>query len=177
MDGVNDFYVDTSYDLTSLDATVTPLVTLPQSKSWYATTGPAQLQDDAREPHGWRDTTRRITTATSWRSPRCRDTTSVAWPMSAARVSGSKAWVSGVTAHELGHNYGLWHANFWDTTTNGSMIGPGTNLEYGNIYDTMGAAAAGAYQFNAAHKTKLDWLNADAVQVILHQWSLSSLPV
>src|ERR1035441_4977454 len=38
--------------------------------------------------------------------------------------------------------------------------------EYGNIYDTMGLAGAGSYQFNAAHKSKLDWLKADAVQII-----------
>ncbi len=72
----------------------------------------------------------------------------------------------GVTAHELGHNYGLWHANFWDTLTNYSVVGSGVNLEYGNPYDTMGPAAAGNALFNAVHKNILDWLKADAVQNI-----------
>jgi hypothetical protein len=166
MDGVNDFYVETSYDLTSLETTVTPLLTLPQSKAWYATTGPGQLQVDARE-------TARLAgyDTTNYDRDIVAFTPVPGYTFGGlAYVGGKGVWLqsmgSGVTAHELGHNYGLWHANFWDTTTNGSMIGPGTNLEYGNIYDTMGAAAAGAYQFNAAHKTKLDWLNADAVQVI-----------
>ena len=166
MEGVNAFYVTTSYDLTSLDPTVAPVVTLPQLKAWYATKGPGQLLDDAREA------TRLAGYDTANYDRDIVAFTSV--PGYAfgglAYVGGKGVWLqsmgSGVTAHELGHNYGLWHANFWDASTNGSMIGPGTNLEYGNLYDTMGAAAAGSYQFNAAHKSKLDWLNADAVQVI-----------
>src|SRR4030095_1119098 len=63
-----------------------------------------------------------------------------------------------VTCHELGHNEGLLHANWWDTTKNDSMIGIGTHIEYGNVYDTMGPAGAGAYQFNAMHKWRIDWL-------------------
>ena len=87
-----------------------------------------------------------------------------------AYVGGKGVWLqsmgAGVAAHELGHNYGLMHANLWNTTSNFSSFGPGTNLEYGNIYDTMGSAGAGIYQFNAAHKNILDWLKADAVQVV-----------
>jgi hypothetical protein len=71
----------------------------------------------------------------------------------------------GVTAHELGHNYGLLHANFWDTSIDNSSlgIGLGANVEYGNIYDTMGAASAGNNQFNAMFKNFLDWLPNTAV--------------
>ena len=52
-------------------------------------------------------------------------------------------WINGyfdlrVTAHELGHNYGLHHANFWNTT-DGTIIGPGTSQEYGNPFDVMGS--------------------------------------
>ncbi|HYV30518.1 MAG TPA: hypothetical protein VEO53_05340, partial [Candidatus Binatia bacterium] len=63
----------------------------------------------------------------------------------------------GVAGHELGHNYGLNHANFWDTGGL-SVIGAGTSVEYGDIYDTMGAANAGAYHFNARNKSYLNWL-------------------
>ncbi len=166
MNGVDAYYVQNSYDLTSLDPTVAPLVTLPQLKAWYATIGPGQLLADAREA-----------TRLAGYDTKNYDRDIVAFTSvpgygfgGLAYVGGKGVWLqsmgTGVTAHELGHNYGLWHANFWDTITNASMVGPGTNLEYGNIYDTMGAGGAGIYQFNAAHKGKLDWLKADAVQVI-----------
>jgi hypothetical protein len=76
-----------------------------------------------------------------------------------ASVGGKGVWLqstgAGVTAHELGHNWGLWHANWWDTTANDGVVGAGTHVEYGNVYDTMGAASAGANQFNAMHSGAL----------------------
>lgn len=176
MNGVNDYYVDNAYDLTSLDTTVAPLVTLPQPKAAYATFGPGQLLTDAREA-----------TRLAGYDTANYDRDIVAFtPVPGfsfgglAYVGGKGVWLQsmgvGVAAHELGHNYGLWHANYWDTTTNSSGTGPGINLEYGNIYDTMGAAGAGAYHFNAAHKSKLDWLKADAVQVITTNGALRIYP-
>jgi hypothetical protein len=173
MDNVNAFYVEDSYNQTSLDPTVAPLVTLPQIKAWYATAGTGQLQADAREA------TRLAGYDTANYDLDIVCFNSVPGPKYSfwsglASVGGKGLWLQGnlggsspgVAAHELGHNYGLWHANYWDTTANASMIGPGTNLEYGNIYDTMGLAGAGMYQFNAASKNKLDWLKAGAVQLI-----------
>lgn len=74
------------------------------------------------------------------------------------------AWIrgttsTGVTAHELGHNLGLYHANFWDTGGR-SVTGAGQSIEYGDSFDTMGAANAGAYHFNARYKRQLGWLGA-----------------
>ena len=48
MNEVNRFYVAGSYDTTWLTATVTPLLTVPQTKDWYATAGPFSLLSDAR---------------------------------------------------------------------------------------------------------------------------------
>jgi hypothetical protein len=165
MNNVNVFYTTGSYDLTALDTTVAPLVTLPQTKAYYSA-DPGLLLADARaatKQAGF-DTANYNLDIVAFTSVPDYSFGGLAY------VGGKGVWLqsmgTGVTAHELGHNYGLWHANFWDTTTNSSMIGPGTNLEYGNIFDTMGAADAGIYQFNAAHKNKLDWLKADAVQVV-----------
>ena len=167
MNGVNNYYTENSYDLTSLTATVTPLLTLPQIKAWYASdaAGPGQLLTDARvaaKAAGF-DTAkyeRDIVAHTS--------VPGFTWG-GLGYVGGKGVWLQsmgvGVTAHELGHNYGLWHANFWNTFTNASMIGPGTNLEYGNFYDTMGSG--GVAHFNAVHKNLLDWLKPDAVQSII----------
>ena len=165
MDGVNAFYNTISYDLAALDTTVTPVVTLPQTKAYYSA-DPSLLLADARAAAklaGY-DTDNYDRDIVAF-------TTVPGYTFGGlAYVGGKGVWLqsmgAGVTAHELGHNYGLWHANFWDATANYSMVGPGTNLEYGNFYDTMGAANAGIYQFNAVHKNKLDWLKADAVQVV-----------
>jgi hypothetical protein len=49
MNVVNTFYTEGSYGLTSLSPTVTPLMTLPNTKWWYSTAGPGALISDARE--------------------------------------------------------------------------------------------------------------------------------
>jgi hypothetical protein len=71
----------------------------------------------------------------------------------------------GVSAHELGHNFGLNHANFWDTGGQ-SVTGPGSNVEYGDSFDTMGSAGAGKRHFNARYKNHLDWLPTAQVRTI-----------
>ena len=86
-----------------------------------------------------------------------------------ARVGRAGIWLngsfgSGVTAHELGHNYGVHHANLWQTT-DGSVIGAGANVEYGNVFDVMGRGGIRGH-FNAWFKTRLDWLlTGDYTQV------------
>ena len=165
MNGVNSFYTENSYDLTSLTTTVTPVITMPQTKAYYSP-NPGLLQADAR---AWAKKAGYVTA--NYDRDIISFTSVPGYNFGGlASVGGKGVWLQsfsvGVTAHELGHNYGLLHANFWDTRTNFSMVGPGTNLEYGNIYDTMGPAAAGNALFNAVHKNILDWLKADAVQTI-----------
>jgi hypothetical protein len=82
-----------------------------------------------------------------------------------AFVGASGVWLhnsfsTGVASHELGHNLGLNHANFWDTSGQ-SVIGPGTNIEYGDSYDTMGLPAGGGRHFNVRNKAYLSWLKTD----------------
>ncbi|HEX9048089.1 MAG TPA: Calx-beta domain-containing protein, partial [Verrucomicrobiae bacterium] len=172
MNTVNTFYTTGSYNQTALDPTVAPLVTLPQKKAYYAGSVDLLLKDarEATRQAGY-DTTNYDLDILCFNSMPGKPY--AGWS-GLAGVGWKALWLqssyggasAGVTAHELGHNYGLFHANFWDAVSNGSMFGPGTNLEYGNIYDTMGSANAGIYQFNAVHKAALDWLTTDAVQVI-----------
>lgn len=84
-----------------------------------------------------------------------------------AYVGAGGAWLrnsfgTGVAAHELGHNWGLNHANYWDTG-GASVIGPGATVEYGDSFDTMGSASAGNNHFNARYKQYLNWLTTNEV--------------
>ncbi len=158
MNGVNAFFVQNSYNTTWLTTTVTPLLTVPQAKSWYTTQGPFALLDDAREAArvaGFDTTNYDLDIVTH------TDVPEFDWG-GLGFVGAKGVWLQsysvGVTAHELGHNYGLLHANLWNTLTNYSVIGPGTNIEYGNTFDTMGSANGGSNQFSAYFKTILDWL-------------------
>ncbi len=100
------------------------------------------------------------------------------------------AWVGGVgfhmangyfskhvTTHEFGHNLGLPHAHRWDTT-NGSIIGGGTQVEYGNPYDPIGATydgIPGEKHYVGGYKKYLGWIpDADAPQVTSGQYRLAT---
>lgn len=164
MEAVNAFYVENSYNQTWLSTTVTPLLTLPQVKAWYATAGPGALLGDARavaRKAGF-DTANYDRDIVSHTSVPGFD-----WGGLGA-VGGKGTWLQsyglGVTAHELGHNAGLGHANFWQTYSNYTGIyGAGTNLEYGNIFDTMGS---GGSHFGVMFKHQLDWLPDTAVHTV-----------
>lgn len=61
-----------------------------------------------------------------------------------------------VFTHEFGHNLGLPHAHTWDTSDN-SIIGDGSNVEYGNNHDPMGSGGDGMH-YTSSHKTSIDWI-------------------
>ncbi len=89
-----------------------------------------------------------------------------------AYVGGRGAWLAngqwnlGVCSHEVGHNFGLNHSGFWDTT-DGTVIGAGSAVEYGNPFDQMGGASSSTdAHFGARQKNYLDWLvDADVVKI------------
>jgi hypothetical protein len=168
LDELNQWYIEGSYNTTQVTPTVTPLLMLPYPKSFYSVQGTGRLLSDARD---------------AARAQAGLDTDNFTWDMvrhpsvpgpgfgygGLAYVRGKGIWLqsssTGVACHELGHNYGLWHANSW-TADNDSVIGPGTHVEYGNSYDTMGAANAGANHFNASFKNQLDWLPETFVHTV-----------
>lgn len=79
-----------------------------------------------------------------------------------ATLGGSRQWLvafaSGTIIHELGHNYGLGHANRW-STTDGSVAGAGNNVEYGDPFDIMGGGSGPAGHFHMQGKALLNWLS------------------
>jgi hypothetical protein len=79
-----------------------------------------------------------------------------------ASVGGGDLWVqdanyTSLYTHEWGHNYGLGHASFWQTS-DGSVVGAGANEEYGDPFDVMGSGPAGRGHYHPQGKARLNWL-------------------
>ena len=81
-------------------------------------------------------------------------------------VNGQKSWIFtngwiriDDMIHEMGHNFGLLHANSYDCKT--ESLGDEntcTDIEYGDMYDEMGHPYEGILHFNAPHKLALSWI-------------------
>lgn len=79
-------------------------------------------------------------------------------------AGGANLWMQGnisdgVFTHEFGHNYGIGHSGFWQTS-DGSVVGTGANVEYGDTYDIMGSGDLPEGHFHSQAKQRLDWLAA-----------------
>jgi gametolysin peptidase M11/alpha-galactosidase-like protein len=84
------------------------------------------------------------------------------WGLGTVGGYPSQAWINGtfqngVVAHEMGHNFGLWHSHALECGT--ASIGSGcSSIEYGDTLDVMGSASPPKH-FNAPQKELLGWLN------------------
>ena len=162
---VSPFYVNNSFNKTSLQTTVTPVVRMPQTQSFYF------------EDFGTLRTDAEVAARAAGFDPDNFNLELFGMSFNQGFNYGGIAFVGArgaalngffdlrVTAHELGHNYGLFHANLWQTT-DGSIIGPGNNVEYGNPYDVMGGGFDSRAHFTAPYKRRLDWLTDANVQEI-----------
>ena len=166
--GVQDWFVDSSYGKLSFITTVTPTIVLPRSEAWYKSqdTGSAfEVLYDARvasKAAGFDPANFHFDTVIYTGSPGSFG--------GQAYVGSKGCWLKtgtgvGVAAHEYGHNFGLWHANSWNTSET-SVIGGGAHVEYGDSFDTMGSASAGDLQFNACHKNLLGWIPSALVHSV-----------
>jgi hypothetical protein len=168
MDATSAWFAETSYNSTWLVTDVTPLLVLPQPRAWYCENGDGYILSDARE----------VARAAGYDTDSYNfDIVRFTAPGSGcsgygyggkAYVGGKGCWMlsnsTGVMIHELGHNYGVWHANFWTGLAEG-VISHGSHVEYGNPYDVMGSSGSQG-QFNAAFKNILDWLPDAQVQTV-----------
>ena len=81
------------------------------------------------------------------------------WGLGSVGGNPSQAWVNGdmaleVAAHEIGHNFGLYHSRNMDCGA--APIGTNCTVdEYGDTLDIMGATRG---HFNAFQKERLGWL-------------------
>jgi hypothetical protein len=83
------------------------------------------------------------------------------WGLGSVGGNPSRAWINGslqlrVAAHEMGHNFGLYHSHSIECGTAAVCDPTSTNMtEYGDTLDTMGSSA---YHYNAFQKERLGWL-------------------
>ena len=156
------YFLENSYGKLTVTTTVTPLLVLPETLAFYA--------DKHQEIDGWtvmhrqaRAEARRIGyDPEQYDCVILRANGGQLAQTSVAIVGGDSAWIGWegweVLVHEMGHNLGLHHANFWKTS-DGTAYGVGTNEEYGNTFDRMGSAERGfAGHFNPVGKRLLGWL-------------------
>lgn len=86
-------------------------------------------------------------------------------------VQGSNFWINGyftfsTVAHEIGHTYGLVHANYWKVSDGNPVSASGSSIEYGDIFDVMGDGDTFQNQFNHWEKSLLQWIPDSAVTTI-----------
>jgi hypothetical protein len=168
MDTASAWFADVSYNTTWLVTDVTPLMVLPQPKSWYCENGDGYILGDAREvarSYGY-DTDNYQLDIVRFPSPGsgCNGYSYGG----KAYVRGKGCWMlsnsSGTQIHELGHNYGVWHANFWTGLGDG-IISHGSHVEYGNPFDVMGSSG-GSGHLNAQFQNSLDFLQDIYVRTV-----------
>ena len=158
-----DFYAKSSYGRLTLVGTVTPPVKLKHNEAWYVnrdTSNGGDISGTGVEHQESRDEARKLGYDSN--DYDCIGVRHNGGPQSYGGLGGgSSVWArsdsASLWAHEIGHCFGLAHANFWDTAGT-SSIGAGANQEYGDSYDTMGGSPFPAGQYNAQAKTQIKWL-------------------
>jgi alpha-tubulin suppressor-like RCC1 family protein len=169
---ISTWYLEASYAATDITPTVTPVLMMPQPKSYYLGLGDngfGPLIADARataSANGF--------PAANYQLEVVRTVPAIIGPNGGPHTGGrgvvgrKGAYVAtpdlSVNIHELGHNYGLSHAGKL-ISASGGAIGGGTVSEYGDSYDTMGSSGPAAH-FNTTYKTQLGWLPGSFVQSV-----------
>jgi M6 family metalloprotease-like protein len=167
---VSPYFDATSYGATSIAATVTATTyRMPQTGEAYATGDlSSQLYTDATTAAGADYTianyqhvmivfSRLSMTGSKW-----------SWA-GLGSVGGGRTWINGyydfrVTAHELGHNYGLYHANLWQVSDGNPASASGATTEYADPFDVMGGGSTDArHHFNPWFKNRMGWLPDSSV--------------
>lgn len=84
------------------------------------------------------------------------------WGLGSVGGAPGEVWINGglypmVAAHELGHNFGLYHSHALECGWV-AMGGSCSSLDYGDVFDAMGGGN-GPTHFNAVQKDLLGWLD------------------
>jgi hypothetical protein len=164
---ISPYYLKSSYQLTSMTNTVTSLVyRMPQTAAYYAVSGANdQLHSDAETAAAANYTLANYDRIIVVFAGLGSISGSQITYGGLAEIGGPSVWCNGefdfrVIAHELGHTYGLPHGNFWQVSDGNPISSSGSDVEYGDDFDTMGAnyANSQATDFNVWFKNYLGWI-------------------
>ena len=153
---VANFYPEVSYGKQGLNVTVTPWLTASMNTSTSCDyTSIANAANNAATAAGY--------ALSNYKNKFyvMPHNTSCGWAGLAYVGSPYQAWSNGynsgqVYTHELGHNFGLYHAGSASCLSAGCSV-----AEYGDPYDTMGNKAM--MHYDSTQKAKLGWLASSAV--------------
>ncbi|MBX7208567.1 MAG: PKD domain-containing protein [Verrucomicrobiaceae bacterium] len=161
---VSDFYSKASYGRLTLTGVVTPPVKLKHNEAWYInrdTSNGGDISGTSVEHAEAREEARKLGFDSN--DYDCIGVRHSGGPQSYGGLGGgSSVWCRndspGTWAHEIGHCFGLAHANFWNTAGS-SSIGNGINEEYGHSYDIMGTSGTFPNgHYNVQAKSQIKWL-------------------
>lgn len=176
------FFDEVSYGATTLSGTLgSKVYRLPQTATAYAVNGNSlRLHDDAvaaARADFSIETFDRVAVVFRDIGPKAIPNSNFAW-QGMAFLGGSKIWINDSTlvwptwAHELGHTYGMEHANLWQVRDGNPLSFAGSTVEYGDVFDMMAGPTdfltnSGRkdhrFHFNAYWKNRIGWLPDSAV--------------
>ena len=155
----NSFFMENSYQQTSLTGDVVGWYTIPVSSATCDISQIGTAGQNAATAAG-------VNLANYTRYVYFYPQTQACAFAGASSVGGnpSQSWINGtldphVINHELGHAFGLWHSHFLDCGTSGTICSNGNVVEYGDRMDTMGVPQTASPDYNAFQKERLGWLN------------------
>lgn len=170
MNLANQFFVENSYGQFSMLSTITPVLHLPTTAADYPS-DPNDVQvgrDSLKRLH---EDGRNAARAAGfdvdafdldflW-EPHVTGGNSASNGNRGANIESA---FQGAIQHEGGHNLGLRHADQWRPTTT-NPLGPGLDINYGNMFDVMGASTLqSGVHFNSYAKNRLHWLPDSAIR-------------
>jgi plastocyanin len=187
---LDDFYREASYGKVSFQSTVTPVIMLPRTEAYYrrsfelGSDTSSSIMNDAKpiaRDMGYTPEDYHHTVLIYTGGAGAAGTSSF---LGLATSNGGNVWLRtpdlGVFIHEVGHNLGAAHSNFWNTGGE-SIIGKGQNTERGHQRDVMGNAFSQG-DLNANQKQILEWLTPETYYPVkssglyrIHQLDQSNL--